>query len=69
MAFKVATMTKQAPWECRWARAGRRLQPDPERGHPENLWICSRPTVLGTRRTVSEAECDRCEHWQIDEDE
>ena len=68
MAYKVAIATKQAAWECRWARAGRRLLPDPENGHPELLWICVRPTVQGNRRVVSEAECDDCEHWQVEDD-
>jgi hypothetical protein len=67
MAFKIAITTKQAVWECHWARAGRRVAADPEHGQPENLWICSRPTDLGTRRVVTEAECDHCEHWEIGE--
>ena len=69
MAYKIATTAKHAPWECRWARAGRRLCPDSEHRHPENLWICVRPTVRGIRRIVSEGECDRCEHWEVFEDE
>lgn len=69
MAFRVATTMKQAAWECKWARAGRRLTPDPERGHPENLWMCVRPTPFGNRRVVTEAECDVCEHWQTAEDD
>lgn len=69
MPFRVATTTKQASWECKWARAGRRLTPDPERGHPETLWICVRPTLHGARRVVSEAECDNCEHWEVNEEE
>ena len=64
MSFKVATSLKQAPWECHWARAGRRLMPDPDHGHPEDLWICVRPTPHGPRRVVSARECDGCEHWE-----
>ena len=66
MAYQVAVTVKQAAWECRWARAGRRLCPDPERGHPEELWICVRPTATGSRRVVSEGECNHCEHWEAD---
>jgi hypothetical protein len=69
MAYKIATTVKQAPWECRWARAGRRLCPDPEHGHPENLWICVRPTARGQRQVVSEGECDACAHWEACEDD
>jgi hypothetical protein len=69
MAYKVAVSLKQAAWECTFARAGRRLMPDPEHGHPESLWICERPTVLGDRRVVSEDECNSCEHWQVQEDD
>lgn len=66
MAYRIATTVKQAAWECRWARDGRRLAPDPEpqRGHPEDLWICVRPTREGRRRVVSEGECDGCPHWE-----
>lgn len=66
MSFRVATSTAQAAWECRWAREGRRLRPDPE-GHPESAWICVRPTVRGDRRLVKEAECESCPHWEVDE--
>jgi hypothetical protein len=69
MSFKVATSLKQAAWECHWARAGRRLMPDPDQGHAENLWICVRPTRHGTRRVVSEHECDGCEYWRTQEGE
>ena len=69
MPFRVATTVKQAAWECKWARAGRRLAPDPDHGHPENLWICVRPTPFGNRRVVSEAECDSCEHWRTAEED
>ncbi|MEQ1573382.1 MAG: hypothetical protein ABL993_03970 [Vicinamibacterales bacterium] len=69
MPYKIATTVKQAAWECRWARAGRRLNVDPEQGHPENLWICVRPTAHGTRRVVSEGECDSCEHWRAPDDD
>jgi hypothetical protein len=43
--------------------------PDPDRGHPETLWICGRPTPTGNRRVVSEGECDRCPHWEVGEEE
>ena len=67
MAYGIATTTIQAAWECRWAREGRRLSPDPD-GHPEAAWICVRPTVRGTRRVVKEQECASCPHWQTDEE-
>ena len=66
MAYKIATTVAQAPWECTWARAGRRLMPDPEHGHPENLWICVRHGPL-MRRVVSNTDCDGCPHWEPDE--
>jgi hypothetical protein len=69
MAYRVAATAKQTAWECRWSRAGRRLMPDPDRGHPETLWICGRPTPTGNRRVVSEGECDRCPHWEVGEEE
>ena len=69
MAYKVATAAAQAAWECRWAREGRRLRPDPNVGHPEDLWICVRPTVRGDRRVVTEAECTGCEHWAVGDDD
>ncbi len=68
MPFRIATTVKQAAWECRWARAGRRLTPDPENGHPENFWICVHPTLRGNRRVVSEKECAACQHWGIEDD-
>jgi hypothetical protein len=66
MAYRIATSTAQAAWECRWAREGRRLSPNPG-GHPEATWICVRPTVRGARRLVTEAECETCPHWEVDE--
>jgi hypothetical protein len=67
MAYRIATTVYQAAWECRWAREGRRLIQDPG-GHPEDLWICVRPTLHGTRRVVSEAECASCPHWTSGDD-
>ena len=64
MGYEVATATVQAVWECKWAREGPRLRRDPE-GHPEEVWICVRPTIHGDRRTVTEAECESCPHWQV----
>ena len=66
MAYRIATSIVQAAWECRWAREGRRLRADPE-GHPESTWICVRPTARGNRRLVTEAECETCPHWQVEE--
>ena len=67
MAYRIATDVIQAAWECRWARQGPRLTPDPE-GHPESVWICIRPTVRGTRRAVTERECASCPHWQAEDE-
>jgi len=67
MAYKVAIATAQAAWECRWAREGGRLRPDPP-GHPEDVWICIRPTVRGDRRAVTETECSSCPHWRVEDE-
>jgi len=67
MPFRIATTTRQAPWECKWARAGHRLSADPG-GHPEELWICVRPTAAGSRRVVSESECSLCENWEVEDE-
>src|SRR5688500_17211711 len=53
----------QTPWDCRWSQPGHRLTHVDEQDQPEGAWVCTRPTPVGSRRTVSEEECATCRHW------
>ena len=62
---KTAVATLQTIWDCRWSRPGFRLHGVGEPHQPESLWVCTRD---GHRRGVTEEECQRCPHWNFDED-
>ncbi|HKE82722.1 MAG TPA: hypothetical protein VKB50_03170 [Vicinamibacterales bacterium] len=60
---KTSVATLQTIWECRWSRPGFRLSNVKESLQPENMWVCIR---TGNRRGVTEAECERCPHWEFE---
>ena len=60
MAMSIATV--QPIWDCRWSRVGRCHHGVGKLQQPEAVWVCvSRP---GTRRCVTEQECEQCEFWE-----
>jgi len=61
---KTAVATLQAIWDCRWSRPGFRLSNVKESLQPESAWVCIR---TGTRRGVTEAECEHCPHFELEE--
>jgi hypothetical protein len=61
---RTAVATLQTVWDCRFSRPGFRLFGVGERLQPETLWVCTRN---GRRRSVTEEECERCPHWQMDD--
>jgi hypothetical protein len=60
---KTAVATHQPIWDCRFSRPGFRLSGLEEELQPESLWVCIRTN----RRSVTEAECERCPHWVYDD--
>jgi hypothetical protein len=57
----IATATLQTVWDCRWSRPGYRLSCVDEREQPESVFVCVR---RGTRRPVTNEECETCRHWE-----
>jgi hypothetical protein len=60
---RTAVISMQPIWECRWSQPGYRLRRVEEHQQPESLWVCIRK---GTRRNVTECECETCLHWEPD---
>ena len=60
---KIAVATQQTAWECKWSRPGFRLAGIQEPLQPESVWVC----VRTHRRSVTDAECERCPHWEYDD--
>ena len=65
MATTVPALLK-TPWDCRWSRIGYRLSGVDDESQPESPFVCVRPTAAGSRRSVSDAECAECPHWEYD---
>jgi hypothetical protein len=61
---RTAVATLQTAWDCKWSRPGYRVIGVPEQLQRESLWVCTR---TGERRSVNEAECDTCPHWEMDD--
>ena len=61
---KTAVATQQTIWDCRFSRPGFRLSGVEEELQPESMWVCVR---TATRRSVSDAECASCPHWEYDD--
>jgi len=61
---RTAVATLQTVWDCRYSRPGFRLFGVGEPLQPESLWVCTRN---GNRRGVTEAECEKCPHWKMDD--
>jgi hypothetical protein len=61
---RTAVATLQTPWDCRWSRPGFRLSGIAEKLQPEGVWVCIR---TGERRNVTEAKCELCPHWELDD--
>ena len=61
---KTAIATLQTIWDCRWSRPGFRLSGVTEALQPESMWVCVRTPP---RRSVCEAECASCPHWERDD--
>ena len=60
---KTAVATLQTIWDCRWSRPGFRLSGVKEELQPETRWVCVR---AAQRRSVTDAECESCPHWEYD---
>lgn len=60
---KTAVATQQTIWDCRFSRPGFRLSGVDEELQPESIWVC----VRTARRSVTEAECAACPHWEYDD--
>ena len=56
---------RRTPWNCQWSRLGYRLTGVGEDDQPEARWVCTRPTPARRRRSVAEAECVNCRHWEM----
>ena len=63
MAMNIATV--QTIWDCRWSRVDRRHHGVGEQQKPDALWVCVRRP--GTRRGVTEQECEQCEFWEAED--
>lgn len=61
-AMAMSTATPHTIWDCRWSRIGRWRHGVGEQ-QPETLWVCVRRP--GTRRGVTEQECEQCEFWEV----
>jgi hypothetical protein len=61
---RTAIATQQTIWDCRWSRPGFRLFGVTEPQQPEHLWVCTRN---GHRRGVTDEECEKCPHWEMDD--
>ncbi len=64
MAHTTTASVLQTPWDCRWSRLGYRLTGVFEERQPESLWVCVRPDSSGNRRSITDAECATCPHWE-----
>ena len=63
MAMNIATV--QTIWDCRWSRVDLRHHGVGEQQKPDALWVCVRRP--GTRRGVTEQECEQCEFWEAED--
>jgi hypothetical protein len=57
---RIVVAPLQPVWDCQWSVLGYRLSCLDEHLQPESRWVCVR---TGTRRSVTEDECERCPHW------
>jgi len=57
-----AVASLQTIWDCKWSRPGYRLTGVEDQLQPETLWVC----VRGERRGVTEEDCEKCPHWEMD---
>jgi hypothetical protein len=57
---KTVVAPLQSVWECKWSVVGYQLSGLDEHLQPESRWVCVR---TGTRRNVTEDECERCPYW------
>ena len=48
--------TLQTAWNCRWS-INETLQ-------PESVWVCVR---TGCRQPVTDAKCESCPHWELED--
>ena len=60
----ISVATLQTVWDCRWSRPGYRLTGVDDAHQPESVWVCVR---TGTRRGVTNEECETCVHWECAE--
>ena len=54
----------QTPWGCRWSRLS-----DPEscaikHSKTPGLWVCVRPTLDGSARSIRGVDCAACPYWE-----
>lgn len=61
---RTAVATQQAVWDCRWSRPGSPLFGVGEPRQPESLWVCTRN---GPRQDVTDEQCEKCPHWELDD--
>jgi hypothetical protein len=61
---RTVVATEQTVWDCRFSRPGFRLFGVGEPLQPESLWVCTRN---GRRRGVTDGECEKCPHWEMDD--
>ena len=57
----------QTPWDCRHGQPGHRVTGVSEGQQPEGLWVCTRQTEAGIRRTVTDEECATCAYWTAED--
>ena len=60
----IAIATLQTIWDCRWSRPARALFAVDD-CKTDALWICVRPTATVVRRPVTEEECEKCPHGEL----
>jgi hypothetical protein len=63
---RTAIAVQQTVWDCRFSQPGFRLHNVSEPLQPESLWICTR---TGHRRNVTDEECEKCPHWEMEDPE
>jgi hypothetical protein len=48
-------------WDCTWSLPGQRREHAADAQQPHGAWVCTRE---GHRRSVTDAECSTCSHFQ-----
>ena len=57
----------QTPWECRWTCMANRVPRGTRRQQAQTvIWLCLRD---GTRRHVTDEDCESCECWEPEDAE